>query len=128
MAYTARNGSNSVVNDATGEIIGQEKTALWSVYQTWLLAGNVPASAPAIPAPAVTITYTQWLSLFTAAERAWAFSSNDPGVREMISRGANAQAISLSSPNVSAFLDLCISLGGPQPARKAAILANTPPA
>jgi hypothetical protein len=79
--------------------------------------------------PPAPITFNEWLALFTADERAWAFASNDPTVREMIARGSAANAIDLSSPTVAGFLDLVISLGSPLTVgRKAEVLAGTPPA
>jgi hypothetical protein len=74
------------------------------------------------------LTFQQWLGLFTPAERAWAFASNDPTVREMIARGAAENAIDLNAPAVAGFLDLCISLGSPLTAqRKAQVLAGQAP-
>lgn len=89
----------------------QEEVAAWE------------ASKPKPP-----LTFQQWLALFTAAERAWAFASNDATVREMIARGAAENAIDLASPTVAGFLDLCIALGSPLTVeRKAQVLAGQPP-
>ena len=75
--------------------------------------------------PLPPLTFDQWLALFTAEERAWAFASNDPNVREMIARGSAANAIDLTSPTVAAFLDLVISLGSPLTVdRKAEVLSG----
>ena len=75
------------------------------------------------------VSFSRWLSLFTPAERAWAFASNDPNVREMIARGAAAGVIDLASPAVAAFLDLVIARGSPlTPERKSRVLAGQPPA
>ena len=74
------------------------------------------------------VSFSEWLALFTQAEREWAFSSNDPSVREMIVRGAAASVIDLSSPTVSEFLDLVLALGSPlTEARKTRILSGLPP-
>jgi hypothetical protein len=59
------------------------------------------------------INFAQWLALFTEPERAWAFSSDDAVIREMIARGAAENAIDLASPAIAEFLDLAISLGAP---------------
>jgi hypothetical protein len=75
------------------------------------------------------VTYAQWLALFTDAERAWGFSSNNPTVREMITRATAENSVDLNSPTVAGFLDLCIQLGSPlTAARKTRILAGQPPA
>ena len=75
------------------------------------------------------VTYAQWLALFTEAERAWGFGSNDPTVREMITRATAENGVDLNSPAVAGFLDLCISLGSPlNAARKSQILAGQQPA
>lgn len=74
------------------------------------------------------VTYAQWLALFTEAERAWGFGSNDPTVREMITRATAENSVDLASPGVAGFLDLCISIGSPlTAARKTEILAGTLP-
>jgi len=76
------------------------------------------------PLPKI-VTFDQWLALFTSDERAWAFSSNDPNVREMIARGSASNMIDLSSPTVAAFCDLAIALGSPLTVeRKADVLAG----
>ena len=74
------------------------------------------------------IAYAQWLALFTEAERAWGFGSNNPTVREMITRATSENGVDLNSPAVAGFLDLCISLGSPlTAARKAQVLDGDPP-
>lgn len=85
-----------------------------------------PAKIKAIPN---RVSYAQWLSLFTETERAWGFSSNNPTVREMITRATAENSVDLNSSTVAGFLDLCISLGSPlTAARKTRILAGQPPA
>lgn len=75
------------------------------------------------------VTYAQWLALFTEAERAWGFGSNDPTVREMITRATAENSVDLNSSAVAAFLDLCISIGSPiTTKRKSQILAGKAPA
>ena len=74
------------------------------------------------------IDFAQWLALFTPQERAWAFTSDHPVIREMIARGAAENAIDLATPEVTEFLDLAISLGAPlTPARKADVLHGEAP-
>ena len=75
------------------------------------------------------VTYAEWLAFFTESERAWGFGSNNPTVREMITRATAENGVDLSSSAVAGFLDLCISLGSPlTAARKAQVIAGTPPA
>jgi hypothetical protein len=118
-----------VIRESDGNRIVEGSGADWATYQAWLAAENTPdPPAPILPPP-IVVSYDQWLALFTLAEREWAFSSNDAAVKEAISRGASAQLINLSSPNVAGFLDLCISLGSPLTVeRKAEVLAGNPPA
>ena len=74
------------------------------------------------------IDFAQWLALFTEPERAWAFSSGHPVIREMIARGAAENAIDLASPAITAFLDLAIALGAPlTPERKTQVLRGEAP-
>jgi hypothetical protein len=128
MSYTARNETTAVVRDSDGAIIGPENVAEWAAYQEWLALGNVPTPAPLPSVATIALTFDEWLALFTADERAWAFASNDPTVREMIARGSAANAIDLASPTVAQFLDLVISLGSPLTTqRKAEVLAGTAP-
>ena len=97
--------------------------------EIWRRQGSPLAVAPPPPPPSTVVTFDQWLALFTPSERAWAFTSDDANVREMIARGSAASAIDLSSPTVASFLDLSIALGSPLTAeRKAQVLAGTPPA
>ena len=48
-SYTARNGTNAVVQDWNGAIIGPENTSEWAQYQQWLSEGNQPNPAPPLP-------------------------------------------------------------------------------
>jgi len=74
------------------------------------------------------IDFAQWLALFTPQERAWAFSSDHPVIREMIARGAAENAIDLAAPSIAEFLDLAISLGAPLTTdRKAEVLHGEAP-
>ncbi len=74
------------------------------------------------------IDFAQWLALFTPQERAWAFSSDHPVIREMIARGAAENAIDLAAPSITEFLDLAISLGAPLTTdRKAQVLHGEAP-
>lgn len=74
------------------------------------------------------VTYAEWLSLFTDNERAWGFASDNPTIREMITRATAENSVDLASPAVAGFLNLCISLGSPlTAARKTEILAGTLP-
>jgi len=79
--------------------------------------------------PSRVVTFSEWLALFTADERAWAFASDHPVIREMIARGTASNAIDLATPAVAGFLDMCIALGAPiDAARKAEIIAGQAPA
>lgn len=87
---------------------------------------EIAARLAAIPKP--PLTFNEWLALFTPAERAWAFASNDPNVREMIARGSASNVIDISSPTVADFLGLTITLGSPLTAeRKVQVLAGQAP-
>lgn len=102
-------------------------------YQGDCRPGDREASAEELAAWQATlpkvVSFDGWLSLFTADERAWAFASDHPNVREMIARGSAADAIDLTSAKVSSFLDLVIALGSPLTLeRKAQVIAGETPA
>lgn len=79
--------------------------------------------------PSRAVSYSEWRALFTEPERLWAFDAARPAqIRDMIAVATAANSVDLASPAVAGFLDLCISLGSPlTAARKAAVLAGTPP-
>ena len=53
--YIARNGTDAVVQEWDGDIIGPEHTQLWADYQAWLAEGNTPSPAEPdiIPVPQI---------------------------------------------------------------------------
>lgn len=55
MSYTARSGTDAVVQDWDGSVIGPENTDAWAAYQSWLAAGNTVNSyvPPPTPVPQV---------------------------------------------------------------------------
>lgn len=55
MSYTARSGTNAVVQDWDGAIIGPEHEPEWAAYQAWLTAGGVVNPVP-VPPPVVPET------------------------------------------------------------------------
>lgn len=54
-SYTARSGTDAVVQDWDGAIIGPEHEIEWAAYQAWLLAGGVVNPVP-VPPPVVPET------------------------------------------------------------------------
>lgn len=54
MTYTARNGTDAVIRDADGMIVGPENTAEWAEYQAWVAGGGavVPYAPPPVDLPA----------------------------------------------------------------------------
>ena len=73
-------------------------------YLQWLAAGNTPDPAPAAPAPIVTLTFAQFMALFTQAEQLAIASSNDPQVRLFVimATGIGATGIQLNDERVVA--------------------------
>jgi hypothetical protein len=53
--YIARNGTDAVVQEWDGDIIGPEHTQLWADYQAWLAEGNTPTppSPDLLPVPQI---------------------------------------------------------------------------
>lgn len=145
MHYVLLNADGSPAQFANDEIQGQaipasaipisdEDWAKWiAAPYAWVMVDGMLLETGKTPTPPLAasrrITYAEWLALFTENERAWGFASDNPKIREMISRATAENSVDLNSPAVAGFLDLCISLGSPlTAARKTEILAGQQPA
>ena len=106
----------------------------WQAYQAWFAAGNIPAPAP--PATIATLTFLQFMALFTEAEQAAIVTSTDTQVKLFTIMAAGSGGVLLSNPEVAQgveYLATATSATPPGPgliaaSRVAQILANqTPP-
>lgn len=101
----------------------------------WITAGNTPAAYVAPPAPAPTLSFLQFMALFTAAEQAAIVNSTDTQTRLFMLMATGAGTLQLNDSEVIAgvtYLASGPSATPPGPAlitsvRAAAILAGTPP-
>jgi hypothetical protein len=64
MTYTARPGTNAVVRDSDGVIIGPEREEDWAEFQAWIALGNTPAAAS-------TLAGLKEAALKALADRRW---------------------------------------------------------
>ena len=75
----------------------------------------------------VTVTFREFMALFTPAEQSAIVNSTDTQVKIILLQ-ASAGAITLGDPVVKTDLDYLVSLGLITADRETAILANQPPA
>jgi len=102
------------------------------VYRVWVADGSpTPAAYVAPPAPPTTLTFLQFMALFTSAEQDAIIDSTDTQVRLFVLMATGAGTITLSDPEVIAGMGY---LASPSPgpglitaARAAQILANIAP-
>ena len=95
-------------------------------YLAWVAEGNTAEAADPVPPPSVTVTFREFMALFTPAEQAAIVNSTETQVKIFLLQ-ASASAITLSDPVVKTDLDYLVSLGLITTDREAAILANQLP-
>lgn len=135
--YTLTSGT-SVIRDADGAFIPDDpRNADWQAYQVWLAAGNTPIPyTPPPPPPPPTLTFLQFMALFTANEQAAIVASNDTQTKLFLLMATGAGTVTLNNPEVIAgvnYLATSATATPPGPglitsARAAQILANQAPA
>lgn len=144
--YTLTNNAlaanaQTVIRDADGAHIPPDpKNADFAQYLAWLAVPNTPtpaASNPVSPfaAAAPTLTFLQFMALFTAAEQAAIVNSADTQTRLFLLMATGAGEIVLSNPELIAGVNYLAATSSSTPpgpglialARVAQILANTPP-
>lgn len=96
-------------------------------YLAWVAEGNTAEAADPVPPPPVTVTFREFMALFTPAEQAAIVNSADTQVKIFLLQ-ASAGVITLSDPVVKTDLDYLVSLGLITADREAAILSNQSPA
>jgi hypothetical protein len=127
--YTLTTGS-FVIRDADGAHIPDDpRNADWQLYQAWLGAGNTPTPAAATVTPAPTLTFLQFMALFTAAEQAAIVGSSDTQVKLFVVMAAGAGGLQLDNAEVVAGVTYLQSIALLTAPRAAAVLAgDAPPA
>jgi hypothetical protein len=136
MTYTLIYGSTAVKRDSDQATIPAVASLVdWQEYQAWLTAGNTPTPAPVPPPPPVTLTFIQFMALFTPAEQDAIIDSTDTQTRVFMAMATGSGGLQLSNAEVIAGVGYLAALPtatppGPAliaPARVAQILANQPP-
>lgn len=143
--YTLTNNAlaanaQTVVRDADGAHIPPDpRNVDFAQYLAWLAVPNTPtpaASNPVSPfASAPTLTFLQFMALFTAAEQAAIVNATDTQTRLFLLMATGVGQLQLSDPEVIAgvnYLAAAPSSTPPGPGliaspRVAQILANTAP-
>lgn len=132
-AFTASGG---VQRGSDGAFIPNDPmNADWQKYEIWLAAGNTVAPYVAPPAPPPTLTFLQFMALFTAAEQTAIFASTDTQTKMFVTMAAGSGGLQLTNSEVITginYLATATTATPPGPglitaARAAQILANDPP-
>jgi hypothetical protein len=79
-----------------------------------------------MPPPKTSISFLQFMELFTQAEQVAAIGSTDVNIKIFIMKGAGAGLLDLNNPEVIAGVNYLVSIGILTQARATAILANQP--
>ncbi len=110
--------------------------SFWSEQvNSWIAAGNAPAAYVAPPPPMTSLSFLQFMALFTAAEQAAIVGSTDTKTRLFVVMAAGAGSIGLADTEVVDGLNYLATTTtatppGPgliTPARAAQILVNEAP-
>jgi hypothetical protein len=125
VTYTLMANSWSVTRDAdNASIPGDPRNADWQAYQEWLEAGGVPTAYIAPPTEPTTLTFLQFMALFTPAEQASIVSSDDPQVKLFTLMAAGAGGILLSDSEVIAGVNYLVTNSILTAPRATAVLAG----
>lgn len=137
MTYTLIANSTSVTRDADQAIIPDDpRNADWQTYQLWLSTGNTPNPAPAPPPPPPpTLSFLQFMALFTSAEQDAIIASSDTQTKMFVIMAAGSGGLQLTNAQVIAgvnYLATATTASPPGPglitaARATQILAGQAP-
>ena len=98
------------------------------VYRIWQQDGSpMPSAYVAPPAPPPTLTFLQFMALFTTAEQDAIVNSGDTQTKLFLLMATGAGTITLDNPEVIDGLGYLASQGLITPARAVQILANEGP-
>jgi hypothetical protein len=135
MAYTLTTGT-SVTRDADGAGIPDDpRNADWQAYQAWLAAGDMPNPYVAPPAPPPTLSFLQFMALFTSAEQDAIVNSADTQTKLFMMMATGSGGLQLTNPEVVGGVNYLASTSTVTPpgpglitaARAAQILAGQAP-
>jgi hypothetical protein len=136
MTYTLTAFPETVVRDADGATIPDDpRNADWQAYQVWLADDNTPTPYTPPPEPPITLTFLQFMALFTAAEQAAIAASADTQTRLFLIMAAGSGGLQLTNAQVVAGVNYLATPAtanppGPgliAPSRAAQILSNQAP-
>ena len=130
MSYTLILTSTSVTRDIDGAIIPNDpRNADWQTYQAWIAAGNVPNPAPPAPIHISTLTFLQFMAMFTPTEQAAIVNSTDTQIKLFILMASSSGGLQLNDPRVVAGVNYLTTTTPPilTSAEAARILAGTAP-
>jgi hypothetical protein len=126
-AYQLTN-STIVIREADGAFIPNDPGNVdWIAYQAWLKAGNKPDPATATPTITPTITFLQFIALFTAAEQAALVNSADTQVKIFILMATGSGGVQLNDARVIFGVNYAASKGLITITRAAQILPGQAP-
>lgn len=135
MTYTLTVGT-AVMRDVDHTCIPDDpRNADWQAYQAWLAAGNVPTPYTPPPAPVPTLTFLQFMALFTRTEQAAIATSSDTQTKLLLLMATGAGSVTLNNPEVIAGVNYLATPSTATPpgpglitaARAAQVLANQAP-
>ena len=135
MTYTLTAGTG-VIRDADHALIPSDpRNADWQTYQAWIAAGNVPTPYAASPPPPPTLSFLQFMALFTPAEQVAIVSSGDTQTKLFLLMAAGAGTLQLDNSEVVGGVNYLATPTGATPPgpglitalRAAQILANQAP-
>lgn len=131
----ALTATNAIVRGSDKAVIPADpNNSDYRAFLAWQASGKTPTPYTPPPAPPTTLTFLQFMGLFTTAEQEAIVSSTDTQTKLFLLMASGAGTIQLDNPEVIAGVGYLAATStstppGPgliAPARVARILSNTP--
>jgi len=127
MTYTLKYNSTYIIRDSDGAFIPADPNNTdYQAYLAWLAAGNTPNPYVA-PTFLQSLTFLQFMALFTPTEQAVIVNSTDTQIKLFILMATGAGQIQLNNQEVISGVNYLVTSNIITSDRATAILANQPP-